>query len=247
MESIKESLRINGSKYVSSKKIDEDSYKITFTYKNRNYILDINKKYKLIMLTTTPSIYGMDLNYDTIDLKEYIKQMVSYTEFENYNIISFSVRKDVIDNKIYNTLQVIKDMGAYDVLIDVEDPIKSIEIPKYKIIEYDFGLNTFDERLFDKNIFEDFNEKVSTLSEEDLYLMYITFISYFYKLSNNIWDGSKIDPYIIENMISIIYNEIKNRNIEYYDWYYEWNEYFNDENIESYLNNRNNEKNKELK
>lgn len=247
MKSIKESLRINGSKYVSSKRIDDNSYKISFTYKNRNYSLDINKKYKFLMLTTTPSIYGMDLNDDTIDLIEYIKQMISYTEYEDYNVFSFSVRKEVIGNEIHNTLQVIKEMDEFDAIIDVEDPVKSIESTQYKIIEYNFGLNTFDDRLFNIEIFEDFNEKISAFSVEDLYLIYITFISYFYKISNNMWEGEKLDPYIIESMINIIYNEIHNRNLEYYEWYNEWNKYFTDENIEKYLNNKDNEKNKKLK
>ena len=194
---IKESLRIIGSKYVNSKQIDGNSYKIAFAYKNRNYSLDINKYYKFIMLSTTESIYGMDLNDDTLDLIDYIKQMIFFTKFENYNIFSFSLRKEIIDNEFYDTLQVIKEMDEFDSILDVENPKQIIENNEYKAIEYNFGLNTFDKRLFDEDIFEDFNEKVTTFCEEDLYLIYATLISYFYKLINGLWKSDKIDPYIM--------------------------------------------------
>jgi len=246
---IKESLRIIESKYVSSKKIDDNLYKITFTYKNRNYSLHINKEYKFMMLTPEPSIYGMELNNDTLELIEYIKHMVSYLEFENYNLFCFSVRKDVVDNTLYNVLEVIQQNDAFDAIINSEILKEVMDENESKIIEYDFGLNTFDERLFDKDLFEDFNEKVSTLSEEDLYLIYITLVSYFYKFINNKWEGVKIDPYIIDDMILLIYEEIQNRldNISYQDWFIEWSMHFNKENIEKYLNDKNKEKNKELK
>jgi len=246
---VKDSLRIIESKYVSSKKIDENSYKITFTYKNRNYSLDINKKYKFMMLTTTPSIHGMELNDDTLELIEYIKHMVSYLEFEEYNLFTFSLRKDIIDNSLYNVLETIKQNDTFDAIISSEILKEIMDENESRIIEYNFGLNTFDERLFDKELFEDFNEKVTTLSEEDLYLIYITLVSYFYKFINNMWEGVKIDPYIIDDMILLIYDEIQNRlnNISYQDWFTEWSIHFTEENIEKYLNDKNKEKNKELK
>lgn len=246
---IKDSLRIIKSKYVNGKKLDDNSYKITFLYKNRNYSLDINTKYKFIMLSTIESIYGMDINDDTLDLTQYIRQMILYTELETYNVFSFSVRKEIINNELHNILQVIEETDEFGAIIDVEEPVKNVEKIKSETIEYNFGLNKLDKRLFDDEIFEDFNEKVSTLSEEDLYLMYTTLVSYFYKLTNNKWEDEKIDPYIIESMIFLIYNEIQRRLNEqsYYNWFNEWNNYFNNENIEEYLNNRNKDKNKELR
>lgn len=246
---VKDSLRIIESKYVISKKIDENSYKITFTYKNRNYSLGINKKYKFMMLTTLPSIYGMELNNDTLELIEYIKNMVSYLEFEDYNLFTFSLRSDVIDNSLYNVLETIEQNDTFDAIISSEILKEIMDENESRIIEYNFGLNTFDERLFDKDLFEDFNEKLSTLSQEDLYLIYITLVSYFYKFINNKWDGVKIDPYIIDDMILITYDEIQNRlnNISYQDWFTEWSIHFNKENIEKYLNDKNKDKNKELK
>ena len=80
---VKDSLRIMDANYVSSKKIDEDSYDLRFTYKKRNYILHINRKYKLMMLETTDSIYGMNINTDTLELINYIREMITFTEFEN--------------------------------------------------------------------------------------------------------------------------------------------------------------------
>ena len=246
---IKDSLRIIESKYLSSKKIDNNSYKIVFTYKNRNYSLDINKQYKFIMLTTNASIYGMELNDDTLELIEYVKHMVSYLEFEDYNLFTFSVRKDIVDNNLYNVLETIEQNDMFDAIISSEILKEIMDKNESKIIEYNFGLNTFDERLFDKDLFEDFNEKVSTLSDEDLYLIYITLVSYFYKLTNDKWNGDKIDPYIIDDMILITYDEIQNRldNITYSDWFNEWSMHFNKENIEKYLNDKTKEKNKELK
>lgn len=246
---IKDSLRIIESRYVNSEKLDDNSYKITFTYKNRNYSLDINTKYKFIMLSTIPSIYGMDINDDTLDLTQYIKQMISYTEFENYNIFSFSVRKEIINNEIHSIIQVIKETDAFEAIIDSENIKEIIENNETKIIEYNFGLNKFDKRLFDEDIFEDFNEKVNTLSEEDLYLIYTTLVSYFYKLTNNKWEDEKIDPYIIDSVILTIHNEIQRRLNEqnYYNWFNEWSNYFNEEKREEYLNNRGKEKKKELR
>lgn len=246
---IKESLRIIESKYVSSKKIDNNSYKITFTYKNRNYSLDINKKYKFMMLNTTPSIYGMELNDDTLELIEYIKNMVSYLEFEDYNLFTFSLRKEVTNKTLYSVLETITQNDVFDAIISSEILKEIMNENESKIIEYNFGLNTFDERLFNKDLFEDFNEKVGTLSDEHLYLIYITLVSYFHKFINNKWEGVKIDPYIIDDMILISYEEIENRldSISYQDWFTEWSMHFNEENIEKYLNDKNKEKNKELK
>lgn len=243
---IKNFLRAMDAKYVNGKKIDDNSYKITFTYKDRNYILDINREYKFIMITTTSSINGIDINNDTLDLIDNIKQMINFTQYEDYNVFSFSVRKEVKNEEMRNILQIVTEMNDIDAILDSEILGEIIEKKEYKAINYDFGLDKFDERLFKEDIFEDFNLKVSTLCEEDLYLIYITLVSYFYKMINKTWQDEVIDPYIIDDMILIIYNEMQNRHIDYNSWFNEWNNYFTDENIENYLNNRDKDKKKEL-
>jgi len=243
---IKNFLRAMDAKYVNGKKIDDNYYKITFTYKDRNYNLDINIEYKFIMITTTASMYGMDVNNDTLDLIDNIKQMINFTKYEDYNVFSFSARQEVKNEEMRNILQIVTEMNDIDAILDSEILGDVIEKKEYKAINYDFGLNKFDKRLFGDDIFEDFNIKVSTLCEEDLYLIYITFIFYFYKMINKTWQDEAIDPYIIDDMLLIVYNEIQNRHYDYNSWFNEWNKYFTDENIEKYLNDRDKEKNKGL-
>lgn len=244
---LKDSLRIVESKYVSSKKIDDTSFEIRFTYKNRNYIMNLNTKFKFIMLAISESIYGMDINSNTQEIINFIRQMIMFTNFEGYNVFAIAAREEIINDEKHKILQITQEKNNEDLVVDVET-IEETDKYESKIIEYNFGLNSFDKRLFNKDIFEDFDEKVSTLCEEDLYLMYTTFVSYFYKLIGNKWNDEKFDPFIINNMINILYEEIQKRikHKTYYDWFNEWDKYFNDDNIEYYLNNRNKEKNKEL-
>lgn len=241
---IKDSLRIIESKYVCSKKIDDNSYKITFTYKNRNYIMNLNIEYKFIMLTISESIYGMDINNDTQELMDSIRQMIVFTRFEGFNVFTVASREEIKNGENHKVLQITQEKDNRDLVIDIETIEEEKNNYESKMIEYNFGLNILDKRLFNEDIFEDFDEKVSTLCEEDLFLMYTTLVSYFYKLIDNLWEDEKIDPYIIDDMINILYKEIQNRlkDKTYYEWFTEWNNYFTDENIENYLNNRNKEK-----
>lgn len=247
---VKDSLRIMDASYVSSKKIDETSYDLRFTYKKRNYILHINSEYKLMMLETTDSVYGMNINQDTLELIDYIREMILYTEFENYNIFSLSCTEEYKGEYIHRMLQITKDIGIGDMIIDI-DTIEFTETTENnsKVIPYDFGLNNFDKRIFLDDWLEDFNEKVGTLSEEDLFIMASTLISYFYKILNNMWEGDMIDPFLISYATSILYEEIEKRIKErtFENWFNEWCNHFNKENLEKYLNSKNEEKNKELK
>lgn len=246
---VKDSLRIMDANYVSSEKIDEDSYDLRFTYKKRNYILHINRKYKLMMVETTDSIYGMNINCDTLELINYIREMITFTEFEEYNVFSLSLRKEVKNGYIEKILQVTKEVDSGDIIFDSESiDFNEIVEDKPKVIPYDFGLNSFDKRIFSDDWLEDFNEKVVTLSEEDLFIMESTLISYYYKILNNMWEGDMIDPFLASYSSSILYEEItrrlKGRTFE--DWFNEWETRFDKENIEKYLNSKNEGKSKEL-
>lgn len=247
---VKDSLRIMNASNVSSEKIDDNSYDLRFTYKSRNYILHINIKYKLMMLEPTESIYGMNINTDTLELVNYIREMTTFTEFEGYNVFSLSLRKNIKDGYVHKALQVTMDVDSGDLIIDSEsmDFVENME-GNSEIIPYNFGLNSFDERLFDNDLLEDFNEKVVTLSEEDLFIMETTLVSYFYKLLNNKWKGEKIDPFIISYSASVVYGEINRRlNGKSFEiWFNEWQQHFDEENLEKYLSDRSKDKTKELK
>lgn len=246
---VKDSLRIINSTNVSSEKIDEDSYDLRFTYKKRNYILHINRKYKLMMLETTESIYGMNINVDTLELINYIKEMIIFTAFEGYNIFSLSIRKWYEDIYIHKALQATVDAGCGDLIIDSEFmDFDENAGSNSEIILYNFGLNSFDERLFDNDWQEDFNDKVIVLSEEDLYIMESTLVSYFYKLLNNKWEDKKVDPFIISYLTSVLYREIKRRlgDKSFEIWFNEWQQYFDEENLEKYLIERSKGKTKKL-
>lgn len=246
---VKDSLRIMNANYVSSEKIDEDSYDLRFTYKKRNYILHINRKYKLMMLEPTDSIYGMNINCDTLEVINYIREMLTFTEFEEYNVFSLSLRKSINKGYVHNAMQVTMDVGIGDVIIDSEfiDFTESLE-NRSKVISYDFGLNSFDKRMFSDGWLEDFNEKVSTLKEEDLFIMLSTLVSYFYKLLNSKWEGDKIDPFLISYSTGILYEEINKRlkTRKFEEWFNEWETYFNKEALEEYMNSKGKNKTKNL-
>lgn len=241
---IKESLRIIDSKYVDSKQIDEGSFEITFEYKNRNYKLYINSKYKLITLSTIESIYGLDFNNDTLELVDYISLMLLYTMFDEYNLSSFSIRREKIKDVMFNSLQIINYKGDYNTISEVSNTINNNEEYTSSLIPYDIGLDCFDKRLFNDNVFEDFSEKLSTYNDEELYIMCTTFIGYFYKVVSKKWNDNYVDPFIINEKINIIYYEILKRNIEFESWYKRMEEYFTKENIEIYLDNKVKSKNK---
>lgn len=247
---VKDSLRIMNAINVSSEKIDDNSYDLRFTYKNRNYILHINIEYRLMMLETTESIYGMNINTDTLELVNYIREMTTFTEFEGYNVFSLSLRKNIKYGYVHKVLQVTMDVDSGDLIIDSESMnfLENME-GNSEIIPYNFGLNSFDQRLFDSDWLEDFNEKVVTLSEEDLFIMETTLVSYFYKLLNNKWEGEKLDPFIISYSSSVVYEEISRRlnGKSFETWFNEWQQHFDEENLEKYLNDRSKGKTKELK
>ena len=63
------------------------------------------------------------------------------------------------------------------------------------------------------------------------------------------WEGDTIDPFLVSYASSILYEEI-NRRLEertFEDWFNEWETHFSKENIEKYLNSKNEDKSKELK
>lgn len=244
---IKESLRVIFSSGVSSYEVNDNSYDVRFTYKERNYILHINTNYKFMMLEQIYSVKGASLNTDSIDLISHIREMSMFTEFEKYYVFAFSVTSYIKDDYESKKIQITKQSGNNDLVYEIESlEYKEPKECLVKVVPYDFGLSVFDDRLFPCDWIEDFNELVRTLNEEDLYLMYSTLGGYFYKLSNNAWNDKIIDPFVIDYMNEVLQDEINKRNIEIDSWFNEWNNYFTNENIEIYLNEKKENKTKEL-
>ena len=106
------------------------------------------------------------------------------------------------------------------------------------IINKDKGLYEFDNRLFFYNWNEDFNEKIESYTEEDIYLMISTFSSYYYKIYANKWNGEKIDPFVINYFSELLVERAKKYEKDFEKWYAFWDEYFTKEEIEKYLDSR---------
>ena len=100
----------------------------------------------------------------------------------------------------------LNDIGMSYEILDLEE-----EEYHGNLIAYDCGLNLFDKRIFLDEWLEDFNEKVSTYQEEDLYILLSTLVSYFYKVEQNKWEGYTIDPFVVSDVIEMILSEIKRR------------------------------------
>jgi len=241
---IKVALRILDAKYVSSKVVDNYA-EIRFTYKNKNYILHINNFYKFMTLEIIDSICEMSIKDDVLSLIEDIRTIKSYLQFEDYPI--FAILTDIKNEEGYITkkLQITIDDNNKDVVFHYETTLFQ-EVPTIssKIIQYNDGLNSFDERIFTNDWLEDFNEKVSTYTKEELYIMFSTLISYFNKVENNTWVGYKVDIFIIDYATQIILEELSNRNININEWYNNLSNYFDKDTLDKYLKTL--EKRKEL-
>lgn len=239
---IKEALRIIDAKYVSSEQKDEYDI-IRFTYKNRNYILNIISKYKLMILEQIESCIENKIDDISLGLLEDIDIIKSYMLFHDYHLLCISLsenkEKDVIRKKLE-----FKDTDENMIIAFKNKTIENQEELKVKLIEYNEGLNSFDNRLFIEDWVEDFNEKISVYSLEELYIIYNTLVSYFSKVVKNIWEGDLIDPFVINYFIEVVLQELYKRNVEIDSWYNEYSNYFAEINIEEYLNNK--DKRKEL-
>ena len=256
VKELKEALRIIDCKYVSSE--ISDTIKIRLTYKNRNYILHINNDYHFVTLEQIDSLKVGDIGYDEFALLNDIRQILPYTEFEGYNsyIVSYyDTKRYVLKDQVnFKKAEISIDTGKEDRAIFFTN-IEPFKEEKGTLIKYFGGLNNFDNRIFEDNWLEDFNEKVNMYIEEDLFIIISTIASYPYKVFNGLWKGEKIDPFVLSYAFKNTLIEAK-KNIDLYPaidgedkfsgWYHMWELYFTDSTLEDYLKSRNKSKRKEM-
>lgn len=241
VEEIKNALRIIDAKYISSE-IKDELIIIRFTYKNRNYLLNIVSKYKLMILEQIESCLENKIEDTTLGLLEDIRIIKSYMSFSDYYIMSTSINVIREKSESLKRMQLTVDN---DIVMNISNKnVDNEEIVEVGLIEYDFGLNTFDSRIFEENWLEDFNKKICAYSLKDIFIIYSTLISYFSKVIKETWEGDIIDPFVISHALEVILNELHNRNEDAILWYNEYDSYFSDVGIENYLNNK--QKRKEL-
>lgn len=249
VKSLKNALRIIDCKYVSSKITDEEIL-IRLTNKKRNYILHINNNYGLVTLEQIESLNVGNIGYDDFALLNDLREILPYTEFEGYNAYIVSYLKTfgyVKDTPaMVRKMEVSIDTGNEDITVfkAIIEPSKEID---GKIIDYFGELYSFDNRIFEEDWLEDFNEKVSTYSEKDLFLIISTIASYPYKVLTDSWKGEKIDPYVLDYASEVAVEEVKKHIDEYFtidvedkfsDWYHMWELYFTDKTLEEYLKSK---------
>lgn len=235
---IKNALRILGALYVNSV-INGETAEITFSYKERNYKLHIDTKNQTMMLEQTESEKGIYIDDDTLGLLEDIRAIKEYSMFEHYKINAISFSSEFKGDFTLKKMQVTKDTRNKDIVLYIN--IADFNLSKQasgEIIQYDAGLNLFDRRIFKGEWLDDFDEKIKMYSNEDIYIIYSTLISYFYKITSNIWNDYKIDIFMIDLAIEKILVELKRRNIDIDSWYNYFSEYFNKEQIEKYLDQK---------
>lgn len=257
-KSLKNALRIIDCKYVSSE-INEDEILVRFTHKKRNYILHISNDYGLVTIEQIESANIGNVGHDEFALLNDLREILPYTEFEGYNVyvISYLNSLGYVGNQpvIARKMEISLDTGNEDVTLfkAIIEPTKEVD---GGIIDYFGGLYKFDNRIFEDDWLEDFNEKVSTYSEEDLFIMISTIASYPYKLLTDSWKGEKIDPFVLLYASELAINEAQ-KYINLYPanegedkfsgWYHMWELYFTDKILEDYLNKKGgNQKKKEL-
>lgn len=245
-KSLKNALRIIDCKYVSSE-INEDEILIRLTNKNRNYILHINNNYGLVTLEQIESLNIGSIGYDEFALLNDIREILPYTAFEGYNVYVVSYMKSygyVDDNPVVaRKMEFSIDTGSEDITL-FKAIIEASEEKDGKIIDYFGGLYNFDNRIFIDDWLEDFNEKVSTYSEEDLFIIISTIASYPYKILTDCWKGKRIDPFVLGYVMEKSIEEAK-QYIELYPaiegedkfsgWYHMWELYFTDKVLDEYL------------
>lgn len=245
----KNALRIIDCKYVSSEILDD--IQIRLTYKGRNYILHINDEYKIILLEQIDSVKVGDVDYNEYALLNDIREILPYTQFEGYkaSIISYYKTYSYIENIPVMTkrMEVSIDTGNDDITV-FKMTIEKSDLIDGRLYSYEGGLYKFDNRLFEPDWLEDFNEKVETYSEEDLFLIISTIASYPYKLTNDLWVGEKIDPFVLDYASSLaleaagkyinLYPAIEGED-KFSGWYHMWELYFTDQVLEEHLKSRN--------
>lgn len=239
LEFFKLALRNLDYKNVTSEINDEIEVRVS--YEKRNYILHINPKYKIIIIEQIESLKNGKFSNNEYYIIEDLKAIIDYTSFEGYNIMYMSLNEN---NNIFVTVRELQ-------LVDLKH-YNSITIGKpglytYKqgiIINKDKGLYEFDNRLFEDNWQEDFNEKLDTYSEEDLFIMIETFSSYFYKVYADKWKGNKLDPFVISYFCEKTIEKTKKYENNFEKWYSFWDEYFTNNELNKYLDKRNKYKNK---
>ena len=211
---------------------------IRFTYKNRNYLLHINTSYKIVIVEQIDSIKVGEFNKNDLELLNDLDAIIEYTSFEGYQIMYMSCCIDEILKKIE-----IANIKKYYLLSITKLNLDS-EYKQGIIINKDKGLYNFDHRLFEHNWNEDFNSKIETYTEEDIFLMISTFSSYYYKVYADKWNGEKIDPFVINYFSELLVEYSKKYESDFEKWYAFWDEYFTKEEIEKYLNDRDKSKTK---
>ena len=212
LKALKNVIRSVDCKYVSSEEKDNEIL-IRLSYKKRNYILRINKEYGIIMLEQIDSLDSGFVGYDEYYLLDDIRRMLPYTEFKEYKsyLISYSefVEHIMDDTILGKNMEMTFDSPLGDALFGRMElsEIKGID---GELIKCYSGLNKFDDRLFEKDWIEDFNEKVSTYSEKDLFIIISTIRSYLYKVSIGMWGDEKIDPFVLDYVSELAVTEVKN-------------------------------------
>lgn len=229
----KTALRNLDYKNVSS--VIDDNVEIRVSYKNKNYIFHVNTKYKLIVVEQVDSENGHEFGVDEYTILEDLKAIIEYTPFEGYDVSYLSM---LHTKELFIPIKVMQIVNSRD---NASLSISRVDnnIPQQGIIiNKDKGLYEFDNRLFEYNWHEDFNDKLDTYTEEELFLIIQTFSSYFYKTYANKWNGEKIDLFVIEyfNEKAIEYTKKYESNFE--KWYSFWDEYFTDEVRENYLKSK---------
>ena len=254
VNAIKIALRLIGCKYVSSEILDD--VRIRLTYKGRNYILYINDEYRIAFLEQIESIDVGDIGENEFSLLEDIRTILSTTEYRDYklNTISgYKLHRFVEDNPvIIRKFELSVDTGDRDITLS-KMIIERSELSTGNLIKYSGGLCKFDDRFFEDEWLEDFNEKVDTYSEKDLFLIISTIASYIYKTSMDLWSGYKVDPFVLEYISSVaieaarvyidLYPAVEGEN-KFDGWYHMWELYFTDSVLEEYLKYKNKSKEK---
>lgn len=229
----KMALRNLDYKHVSSEITDDVELRVS--YKNKNYIFHINTKYKIIVVEQIESENEHEFGVDEHTIMEDLKAIIEYTPFEGYNVSYLSLLKT---KELFIPLKVMQMVNSRD---NASLSISRVDsnIPQQGIvINKDKGLYEFDDRLFGYNWYEDFNDKLDTYTEEELFLIIETFTSYFYKLYANKWNGEKIDLFVIEYFNEKAIEYSKKYESDFEKWYSFWDEYFTDEIREKYLKSK---------
>lgn len=233
LEFVKEYLKRSDYSYLTIEGND-----IRFTYESRNYVMHIDNDKKTIVIEHIDSLYFGELESDIELIICDIKTVLSYTKYSDYELAVVSISTiEETESGYKKKIEIVNEdlEGLYI------DAIEESSNKTGEIIEYNEGLNLFDERLFEENWLEDFNLKIKNVSEEDLFLIISTLTSYFYKATNDKWQGDIIDPFVISHALELSLEETKKytKNSTFIEWYNFWKEYFNENTKDEYLKIKN--------